>query len=113
MQAQPCYTASDWQEFSEDLMPWYDYQCAKCAAEFETEHAMSYSGTVKCPACGSARTSKVFSAAAIAFKGSGFYANDSRGASSTSKAESSTKETPAPVCGAGACPACEVPKASA
>lgn len=58
-------------------MPAYDYQCEKCGSIFETEHAMTFSGKVKCPQCGSVRTAKVFQAAGIQFKGSGFYVTDS------------------------------------
>lgn len=58
-------------------MPIYDYKCEKCGQGFEHEHAMSYSGKVKCPSCGSTRTVKVFHAAGVHFKGSGFYVTDS------------------------------------
>lgn len=58
-------------------MPMYDYQCEKCGHGFEHEHAMSFTGKVKCPACGSTRTVKVFHAAGVHFKGSGFYVTDS------------------------------------
>lgn len=59
-------------------MAWYDFQCEKCGAEFEKDMPMGSGLKPKCPACGSARTTKVFSAAGIAFKGSGFYVTDSR-----------------------------------
>jgi len=58
-------------------MPEYDYQCEKCETVFVKEHPMSFSGKVKCPACGSLRTTKVFHAAGVVFKGSGFYVTDS------------------------------------
>jgi putative FmdB family regulatory protein len=58
----------------------YDYQCAACGAEFEVELPMSIGAKprVKCPACGSTRTAKLFGAAGVQFKGSGFYVTDSR-----------------------------------
>ena len=58
-------------------MPEYDYQCNKCGAEFVKNHPMAFNGKVKCPACGSARTVKIFHAAGVVFKGSGFYVTDS------------------------------------
>lgn len=60
-------------------MPWYDYQCEKCAGTFEVQRAFGATGKVKCPGCGSTRTLKVFSPAVVQFKGSGFYVTDSKG----------------------------------
>jgi putative FmdB family regulatory protein len=60
-------------------MPWYDYQCERCGFVFEIQRAMNASGPVRCKSCGSAKTSKIFSAAGIQFKGSGFYVTDARG----------------------------------
>lgn len=40
---------------------------------------MSARPKVKCAACGSLRTAKLFNAAGVQFKGSGFYVTDSRG----------------------------------
>lgn len=76
-------------------MPEYDYQCEKCGADFVKEHPMAFNGKAKCPACGSLRTVKVFHAAGVVFKGSGFYVTDSstsRNAASgiNSNGESST-----------------------
>jgi putative FmdB family regulatory protein len=58
-------------------MPVYDYQCEKCGVSFENEHPMNFAGKVRCPACGSRRTAKVFHAAGVHFKGAGFYVTDS------------------------------------
>lgn len=58
-------------------MPEYDYQCEKCERTFVVEHPMAYRGKVKCPHCGSFSTVKVFHAAGVVFKGSGFYVTDS------------------------------------
>ena len=62
-------------------MPWYDYQCEKCGAAFEVQRAMGEDGKVKCHVCGSTRTTKIYSAAPVVFKGSGFYVTDSNGRS--------------------------------
>lgn len=65
-------------------MPWYDYQCEKCGAVFEVQRAMGEDGKVKCHVCGSTRTTKIYSAAPVVFKGSGFYVTDSGGRSKQS-----------------------------
>ena len=76
-------------------MPWYDYQCEKCGAVFEVNRSMSDTGKVKCHACGSARTIRIYAASPIVFKGSGFYATDSghRSSSMTTSTETSGSET--------------------
>ena len=58
-------------------MPVYEYLCEKCGEMFEKEHPMAYTGKSRCPACGSRSTTKVFHAAGVHFKGSGFYVTDS------------------------------------
>ncbi|GEM_PF-1968291 len=60
-------------------MPWYDYECEKCGHRFEKEHPMVFNGKVRCPACHSTRTMKVFHATGVHFKGSGFYVTDGNG----------------------------------
>lgn len=59
-------------------MPVYDYKCAACGAEFEIDRAFGAAGKVRCAKCRSTRTEKVFSAAGIVFRGSGFYVTDSK-----------------------------------
>ena len=56
----------------------YDFKCENCGAEFEVERPLGATGAAKCPKCGSTKTAKVFSAAGIVFKGSGFYVTDSK-----------------------------------
>lgn len=63
-------------------MPLYDYKCTKCGTIREVRHGFHESHDEPCPACG-ASMSRVFSAAPIVFKGSGFYATDSRTKSET------------------------------
>ena len=83
-------------------MPVYDYKCEKCGACFEKEHAMSFTGKVKCPSCGSVRTAKVFHAAGVHFKGSGFYVTDSSNSrSAATSSENGTKPVEAKPEGAG------------
>ena len=58
-------------------MPVYEYMCEKCGEMFEKEHPMAFTGKTRCTACGSRSTTKVFHAAGVHFKGSGFYVTDS------------------------------------
>lgn len=63
-------------------MPTYQYVCTECGEPLEAVQKFSDDALTECPNCGG-RLRKVFSAAAIVFKGSGFYRNDSRGKSTT------------------------------
>lgn len=69
-------------------MPTYQYVCTECGEPLEAVQKFSDDALTECPACGG-KLRKVFSAAGIIFKGSGFYRTDSRGGSS------STVSTPA------------------
>ncbi|NEA39718.1 FmdB family zinc ribbon protein [Streptomyces sp. SID11385] len=64
-------------------MPTYQYQCTECGEGLEAVQKFTDDSLTECPNCGG-RLKKVFSAVGIVFKGSGFYRNDSRGASSSS-----------------------------
>ncbi|ORT58578.1 FmdB family zinc ribbon protein [Streptomyces sp. CB03238] len=64
-------------------MPTYQYQCTECGEGLEAVQKFTDDALTECPAC-KGRLKKVFSAVGIVFKGSGFYRNDSRGASSSS-----------------------------
>ncbi|MFJ5777872.1 FmdB family zinc ribbon protein [Streptomyces sp. NPDC093094] len=64
-------------------MPTYQYQCTECGEGLEAVQKFTDDALTECPNCGG-RLKKVFSAVGIVFKGSGFYRNDSRGASSSS-----------------------------
>ncbi|MFH8728643.1 FmdB family zinc ribbon protein [Streptomyces termitum] len=79
-------------------MPTYQYQCTECGEGLEAVQKFTDDALTECPAC-HGRLKKVFSAVGIVFKGSGFYRNDSRGASSSSSPASkttSTTSTPSP-----------------
>ncbi|MET8753749.1 FmdB family zinc ribbon protein [Streptomyces sp. NPDC059104] len=80
-------------------MPTYQYQCTECGEGLEAVQKFTDDALTVCPSC-DGRLKKVFSAVGIVFKGSGFYRNDSRGASSSStpasKPASSTTTTAAP-----------------
>jgi putative FmdB family regulatory protein len=81
-------------------MPTYEYECQSCHQRVEAVQKFSDPALTTCDACGG-ELKKVFSAVGIVFKGSGFYKNDSRGASSSatppaSASSATTTATPTP-----------------
>ena len=58
-------------------MPTYEYLCRDCGHGFDIVQSFKDESLTICPACGGVLR-KVFAAPAISFKGSGFYATDSR-----------------------------------
>lgn len=70
-------------------MPTYEYRCRDCGHSFDIVQKMSDDPLTHCPECGGALR-KVFTAPAISFKGSGFYATDQR---SKAKGGSSVTDT--------------------
>ncbi|EGD41084.1 FmdB family zinc ribbon protein [Nocardioides luteus] len=81
-------------------MPTYQYACTECGHAFDQFQSFSDASLTECPECGG-KLRKVFSAAGVVFKGSGFYRTDSRSGSSsstssTSSTSSSSTSSPAP-----------------
>jgi putative FmdB family regulatory protein len=66
-------------------MPTYEYACKACGERLEVVQSFSDDALTECPKCGG-DLRKIFGNVGIAFKGSGFYKNDSREKKSTSKA---------------------------
>jgi putative FmdB family regulatory protein len=71
-------------------VPTYEYRCKACGLDLEVVQSFTDDALTTCEACGGPLR-KVFGNVGIAFKGSGFYKNDSRGksaadATSTDKA---------------------------
>ena len=62
-------------------MPLYEYECENCGRRFERLQSMNDEPVRQCPECAGA-VHKVFHAAGIIFKGSGWYITDSRKATS-------------------------------
>jgi len=69
-------------------MPTYEYRCKECGEHLEVVQSFKDDALTTCPAC-SGPLRKVFGSIGIAFKGSGFYKNDSR-----SVAKSATGSSP-------------------
>jgi putative FmdB family regulatory protein len=66
-------------------VPTYQYACTECDHAFEQVQSFADDALTVCPDCGG-KLRKVFSAAGVVFKGSGFYRTDSRSSSSSSSA---------------------------
>ena len=78
-------------------MPTYQYRCTACGEELEAVQKFSDPALTTCTACGG-DLRKVYSAVGVVFKGSGFYATDSRKESSSktdSKSTTGSASTPA------------------
>lgn len=63
-------------------MPTYEYVCKSCERHFDVFQSFQDEPLTVCEACGG-ELKKVFGSIGIAFKGSGFYKNDSRTSSSS------------------------------
>jgi putative FmdB family regulatory protein len=71
-------------------MPTYEYECTACGQHIEVFQRFSEDALTTCGVCGG-KLRKVFYPAGIVFKGSGFYATDSR--SKASSGTSSKKDS--------------------
>ena len=74
-------------------MPVYEYACKKCDHHFDVRHSADEVPELNCPVCLS-EVRKVFHAAGIIFKGSGWYITDNAkksGITSPEKSEKSEK----------------------
>lgn len=68
-------------------MPTYEYACKQCAERFEVFQSFADKPLRKHKGCGG-EVQKVFHPAGIIFKGSGFYATDSKSKSSGKESDS-------------------------
>ncbi len=71
-------------------MPTYEYACRDCGEHLEVVQSFKDAPLTECGRCGG-QLRKVFSAAGIIFKGSGYYVTDSR--KSTADAGSSSSDS--------------------
>ena len=60
-------------------MPIYTYECAECGVRFDKRQRFSDAPLAGCPECGE-HVHRVPQPVGIVFKGSGWYAKDSKGA---------------------------------
>ena len=75
-------------------MPTYEYACRDCGEHLEVVQSFKDAPLTECGRCGGALR-KVFSAAGIIFKGSGYYVTDSRKAPAGETAPSPSSESAA------------------
>ena len=68
-------------------MPTYQYRCTACQNELEAFQKFTDDPLTTCEECGGSLR-KLYNAVGIVFKGSGFYATDSRKSKSASKPSS-------------------------
>lgn len=69
-------------------MPTYEYECRTNGHRFEVKQSFSDDPLTECEVCGEP-VRKVFSAAGIVFKGSGYYVTDTRKQPASSSSSSS------------------------
>ena len=74
-------------------MPVYAYQCANCGVQFERQQKFTDPPVKKCPECRKNRVQKVILPSRIVFKGSGWYATDSRSPSGASSSKKKDKDS--------------------
>jgi len=58
-------------------MPTYEYECGSCHFRFERKQRFDEEPVAMCPKCGG-KSRRVIHSVPVIFKGSGFYATDSR-----------------------------------
>jgi putative FmdB family regulatory protein len=73
-------------------VPTYEYECTSCGQHIEVFQRISEEALTTCGVCGGSLR-KVFHPAGIVFKGSGFYATDSRSSSRSEGKKDTKKET--------------------
>ena len=80
-------------------MPTYEYECTVCGQHIEVFQRFSEDPLTICGVCGG-KLRKVFHPAGIVFKGSGFYATDSRAKASSGAASTKDSDGGSPSSGA-------------
>lgn len=94
-------------------MPTYDYQCNKCKAVYELRQGFDAETTHTCEECGKGIAKRILATPAVVFKGSGWYATDSRGKSSSTSTSTHTDESGKAETKTEAAPSTDSPAASA
>jgi len=65
-------------------MPTYEYECTSCRNRFEVKQGFHDKPGAECPKC-KKKSRRIFHAAPIIFKGSGFYVTDHSSANAAAK----------------------------
>jgi putative FmdB family regulatory protein len=74
-------------------MPTYEYRCTSCGNRFDVFQRLEEESLRVCDRCGG-ELRKVFHPAGIVFKGSGFYATDSRAKKASGDGKAKPKTEP-------------------
>lgn len=85
-------------------MPIYAYKCGACGHAKDVLQKMSDAPLTDCPACGAAAFSKQLTAPGFQLKGTGWYATDFKGGTS-SAAPAAACDNGGSACAAAGCPA--------
>jgi len=81
----------------EVCVPTYEYNCSACESTYELRQGFDAETMHSCEECGNGTAKRILSAPAVVFKGSGWYATDSRNKSSAvtdSSSDSSSESKP-------------------
>ena len=76
-------------------MPTYEYACSTCGHRFDVRQSFSEDPITDCTVCG-ANVRRVLYPAGVIFKGSGWYATDSRKGSASHSSSSSAESESSP-----------------
>src|ERR1700761_8955321 len=76
-------------------MPIYAYKCGSCGHAKDVLQKLSDAPLATCPSCGADSFAKQITAAGFQLKGSGWYATDFRGGSTTAPATPGAADKPA------------------
>jgi len=71
-------------------MPVYTYRCENCGVQFEKSQKFTDKPLTRCPECRKGKVRRIVQPSAIVFKGTGWYATDSRKSSERHLSKSST-----------------------
>ena len=72
-------------------MPVYTYRCESCGVQFEKTQKFTDKPLTRCPECRKGKVRRIVQPSAIVFKGTGWYATDSRKSSERHSSKSSSK----------------------
>ena len=76
-------------------MPIYAYKCGSCGHAKDVLQKISDPQLTECPACGASTFNKQLTAAGFQLKGSGWYATDFKGGSTSATATTAASDTEA------------------
>jgi putative FmdB family regulatory protein len=82
-------------------LPTYEYHCESCGKNYDLMQSFSAETQHTCEECGKGVAKRVLHAPRVVFKGSGWYATDSRNTSVATSDDSSSSSSESPSSDAG------------